>query len=108
LVAVDSPFDQDQPLFPGTFVEAEINGQTVNNVWKLNSIYLSQRGEIWYLSDNDTLEKFTADLLFSDGNSIFIEVPDKFKVATVRVVIHPLCSYLPGMKVNPILENDNA
>ena len=107
-IAVDSPLDQEQPLLPGTFVEAKITGKTLGNIWKLNSSALSQRGEIWFLSDKDTLSKFATTPLFSDGNSIYIKVPEEFTTTSTRVVIHPLSSYLPGMKVNPVLENNNA
>lgn len=107
-VAVDSPLDQEQPLLPGTFVKAGITGRTLDNVWKLSSSSLSQRGEIWYLSDKDTLSKFATKPLFSDGNSIYIEVPEEFTSTSTRIVDHPLSSYLSGMKVHPILENDNV
>ncbi|MDX2463346.1 MAG: efflux RND transporter periplasmic adaptor subunit [Porticoccus sp.] len=107
-VAVDSPLDQEQPLLPGTFVKAGITGRTLDNVWKLRSSSLSQRGEIWYLSDKDTLSKFATKPLFSDGNSIYIEVPEEFTATSTRIVDHPLSSYLSGMKVHPVLENDNA
>jgi len=108
LVAVDAPLDQEQPLLPGTFVRAGISGRTLNNIWKLKSSSLSQRGEIWYLSDNDTLKKFATQPVFSDEGSIFIEVPEEFRGVATRIVVHPLSSYLTGMKVRPVLEKNNA
>lgn len=107
-VAVDAPLDQDQPLLPGTFVKAEITGKTLDNVWKLQSSSLSQRGEIWYLSEQDVLSKFTTTPIFTDDTSIYIEVPKEFTSSLIRIVVHPLSSYLPGMKVHPVLEKDNA
>lgn len=107
-IGVDAPLDQEQPLLPGTFVQAEITGQLVDKVWKVQSSALSQRGEIWYLNENDTLAKFAAEPLFSDSDAMYIQVPKEFEAATTRVVVHPLSSYLVGMKINPVAEGHDA
>ncbi|TKB09668.1 efflux RND transporter periplasmic adaptor subunit [Desulforhopalus sp. IMCC35007] len=108
LIAVDSPLAQVPPLFPGTFVETWINGQRVDNTWELPSSALSQSGEIWYISQDDTLAKFSSEPIFSSGNSIYIKVPEELAKAPIQIVVHPLSSYLPGMRVQPVVENDNA
>jgi RND family efflux transporter MFP subunit len=108
LIAVDSPLAQVPPLLPGTFVETWINGQRVDNTWELPSSALSQSGEIWYISKDDTLAKFSSEPIFSSGNSIYVEVPEQLAKTPTQIVVHPLSSYLPGMRVQPVVENNNA
>jgi RND family efflux transporter MFP subunit len=108
LIAVDSPLDQNPPLLPGTFVEARISGSSVSNVWELPSSALSQRGEVWYVTDNNTLAKFSTETVFSSEKFIYVEVPEELSANPVKIVVHPLSSYLPGMIVKPSSENHNA
>lgn len=108
LIGVDSPLEQVPPLLPGTFVEARINGQRVDNIWQLPSSALSQRGEVWYITHEETLAKFSTEPIFNSGDSIYVEVPEGSAKTPTRIVVHPLSSYLPGMRVQPVVENNNA
>lgn len=108
LVAVDSPLQQNPPLLPGTFVEVTIEGSISENVWKLPSSALSQRGEVWYVTEAGLLERFVTEPIFSKDNSIYVSVPGELSKASAKVVIHPLSSYLQGMKVQAVLEDKNA
>lgn len=108
LVAVDFPLQQTPPLLPGTFVEVGIEGSTIENVWKLPSSALSQRGEVWYVTDTGLLNRFVTEPIFSKDNYIYISVPKELSKAPAKVVVHPLSSYLQGMKVHPILEDKNV
>lgn len=108
IVAVDSPLDQVPPLLPGVFVEVGMNGSAVDNILKLPSSALSQRGEIWYVAEGNVLARFSAEPIFSYDNSIYIKVPKELANVSVMIVVHPLSSYLPGMEVQPIVENSNA
>lgn len=108
LVAVDSPLKQVPALLAGTFVEARISGSRVDNIWELPSSALSQRGEVWYVTEQDTLARFSTEPVFSSGNFIYVAVPEELAPSPTRVVVHPLSSYLPGMIVHPVTEGDNA
>lgn len=100
IIAVDRPLDQTPALYPGTFLNVLIDGRTVDKLWRLPSSALSQRGEIWYVTQENTLANFSADPVFSDSSSIYIDAPEQLGVETQRVLFHPLSSYLKGMKVN--------
>ena len=106
MLAVDKPFDQENRLYPGTFVKAEIQGLTVDGLWKLPSSALSQRGEIWYVTDDNTLDKFTATTAFTKASDIYIKPPAEFNNTSKAVLAHPLNSYLKGMAVNQVENND--
>lgn len=108
IVVVDSPLDQNPPLLPGIFVEVNIDGLDADNVWELPSSALSQQGEIWYVTEEDTLAKLPVQPAFSSSSSIYVEVPEQLAQSPARIVVHPLSSYLPGMAIQPIVESDNV
>ena len=100
VVAVDKPLDQNPVFYPGTFVQASLPGKAVDNLWKLPASALSQRGEIWYVGADQTLSRFGADVLFSDAEWIYVQVPAAL-AGTRQVVAHPLSSYTEGVRVIP-------
>ena len=102
IAAVDAPLDRDPPLFPGTFLELEIAGRLVDGLWRLPSTALSQRGEVWYLRDDDTLASFAAEPLFSAAGAIYVRPPEALAEVPQRVLVHPLNGYLQGMAVRPV------
>lgn len=104
ILAVDRPLDGDPELLPGTFVKAILTGRTIDLVWKLPSTALSQRGRIWYVTADNTLDCFAATPQFSDGDAIYIRPPSVLTAGQQKVVVHPLNSYLQGMAVNPVAE----
>lgn len=101
VIEVPNPFNSTTPLLPGTFVQVEMCGKQVDNLWELPVSALSQRGEIWYV-EGDTLEKFTAQLAFSNLDRIYIEVPEGLTGSPQQVLVHPLSNYVSGMKVHPV------
>ncbi|WP_028579841.1 efflux RND transporter periplasmic adaptor subunit [Desulfogranum japonicum] len=101
VVEVLDPFSRSTPLLPGIFVQIEIHGKEVDNLWRLPMSALSQRGEIWYVVDG-TLDKFSANLVFSNLDKIYIEVPESLGDSPQQVLVHPLSNYVSGMNVHPV------
>lgn len=101
IVAVDHPLDHSPALFPGTFLRAQIKGRKVEGLWQLPNSALSQRSEIWYLQQDNTLASFVTQPLFSDADSIYVSVPIALTSSSQQVLVSPLNSYLQGMGVNP-------
>ena len=108
IIAIDKPLTQTPQAFSGTFVSMTLEGKNVDHVWKLPSSALSQRGEIWYVKSDNTLEKFSATQLFAQQGSIFIKTPKALLNEKTSVVIHPLNNYLEGMYVAPIMETEHG
>lgn len=107
ILAVDQPLDLTEPLLAGTFVEAEISGRIHNDLWQLPSSAFSQKGEIWYVKQDNTLASFSAEPLFSDADAIYVVPPEELAGTSQKVLIHPLNSYLNGMSVNPVEEGSH-
>jgi len=105
VVSVDSPLDMSPPLFPGTFVQATIQGRKVSDLWRLPSSAISQRSEVWYMKADDTLASFATTPLFSDADFIYVAAPEALLKQTQKVVLQPLNSYVQGMKIQPVVKN---
>ena len=107
VIAVDRPLEQTPPLLPGTFLKAEVAGREIGGLWLLPNAARSQRGEIWLVGPDDTLENFAAEPAFSDAQGIYVAAPEALRGTAQRVLVHPLNGYLPGMAVNPVeVSND--
>jgi RND family efflux transporter MFP subunit len=106
VVTVQSPLDQQPALLPGTFVEAELTGVERDGLWQLPPSALSQRSEIWYVSADNTLASFPAQVAFADPNAIYVAPPAALAGSTQQVLVRPLNSYLQGMLVNPQLKSE--
>ncbi len=104
IIALDAPLSQTPQAFSGTFVSMTLQGKNVDSLWKLPNSALSQRGEVWYVTADNTLAKFNASPLFSQQGSIFINAPSSLVAETQSIVIHPLNNYLEGMYVDAIME----
>lgn len=102
IVNVSNPLDLDTPLFPGTFVKATLTGAQVDNLWKLPASALIDNHTVWQINDEDLLRPLAVDVVFSQGNSVFVQ--PKSAITQAQVVNRPLASYLTNMKVVPQLE----
>lgn len=99
VLVVEKPLEQPEPLFPGTFVQAKIEGTEVANLWQLPSSALSQQGEIWTVDAQGLLEKASAQKVFERQGYIYIEPTDELNMT--QVVMRPLSNFQVGMKVDP-------
>lgn len=102
IVTLDNPLAQSTPLLPGSFVAANIPGRSVDGLWQLPSSAVSQRGEVWYVTPDNTLDNFVADISFSEGENVYVTVPTELADTPQRVLLHPLSGYLVGMRVTAV------
>ncbi|WOT04851.1 efflux RND transporter periplasmic adaptor subunit [Shewanella youngdeokensis] len=102
VLVVEQPLQQDAPLYPGTFVEATIEGITIDYIWELPSSARSQQGEIWTVNSEGLLQKSAANTVFERQNKIYV-MPTEDATA-VQVVKRPLSNFKAGMKVMPLVE----
>lgn len=106
IVEVKAPLEQQMPLYFGTYVTAKIKGKTWDNVWKIPSTAISQKREVWFVTEQNVLANFTPQVLFQDEGQAFIQpVPG---MEDALIVVRPLSSYVLNMQVKPIPESDDA
>ncbi|MCG8313072.1 MAG: efflux RND transporter periplasmic adaptor subunit [Pseudomonadales bacterium] len=106
VLQINNPLAQNPPLYPGQFVQASLSGIAQSGLWKLPVSALSQRSEIWFVTAENTLDSFGATILFSDTDAIYLRPPASLSSTPQLVLIRPLNSYLQGMKVNPVRQED--
>lgn len=102
IVAVDHPFNKSVELYPGTFVQAEIEGKELVNIWQLPASAISQQGEIWFVNDDGQLNKVVANKLFEKGDFVYVSAIKNRPSA--QIIKRPLSSYIVGMRVVPNVE----
>ncbi|REG86832.1 efflux RND transporter periplasmic adaptor subunit [Marinomonas pollencensis] len=108
VVSLERPLEQSPPLLPGAFVNIKLQGKPIDNLWQLPNSALSQKSEIWYISDDQRLATFAATPRFVDEKYVYIDVPEQMRDKAYQVLTHPYNSYLPGSLVNPQENQNNA
>lgn len=96
IVQVKQPFAYQTPLYPGSFVSVGIIGRTLSSVWKLPISTLFQGQYIWYVDQKSQLQKHSVDILFSQGDSLYIK---PFSDKEMQIVLQPLNYFKQGSKV---------
>ena len=102
IVVVDNPLNQPQPLYPGTFVKAQIEGKTLTGLWKVPASAISQNNTLWLVDNKQVLKEVPAKVLFSAHQFSYVQPPEG--ETSADVVIRPLNTYLVGMRVTAIKE----
>jgi len=97
IVRVDHPLDQKPPLYPGTFIEADIPGKLLDGVWQVPASAVTQNNEVWFVNDEQMLTKAPAKLRLRMADKAYL-LPNP-ELEQALIVASPLASYLPGMKV---------
>lgn len=101
IVSVDNPLDGVSPLYAGTFVTVSMDGQSIDNLWKLPQSALSQQGEIWFIDVSGKLDKATVVKHFEQDNYVYIT---PLSDISTQIIKRPLSSYSVGSKVEIIEE----
>lgn len=129
IAVIEKPLDQANPLLFGSFVQAEIEGRQLENVWKLPASAISQKQEVWLVMPaTGQLAKFTPSVLFESDGYAYITPPKasditgdianesggntgseaepelEGEIRQAMVVARPLNSYLINTKVKPVVE----
>ncbi|MGB5444614.1 MAG: efflux RND transporter periplasmic adaptor subunit [Psychromonas sp.] len=102
IVAVDNPFAEKVGLFPGTFVQAHIEGAVLDNTWELPASAISQQGELWFITEDNQLNKVPAHKVFEKADSVYVTAIED--LLSAKIIKRPLSSYVVGMLVVPKVE----
>ncbi|USD67438.1 efflux RND transporter periplasmic adaptor subunit [Vibrio sp. SCSIO 43136] len=100
VIVVDNPLTLSQPLYPGTFVQANIQGEQIDTLWELPASAISQQGEIWTVNANGVLVNTAVTTAFEKQDKVYISSQSE----SAQVVKRPLSSFKAGMKVSPKVE----
>jgi RND family efflux transporter MFP subunit len=99
ILSVSKPFEQEIGLFPGSFVQAHIEGAVVNNLWELPASSISQKGDIWFVGSNGQLNSAKVKRFFDIEDSTYVYPKDGQGFATKQIITRPLSHFRKGMLV---------
>lgn len=106
ILRVDQPLEQTPPLYPGTFTQARIPGKALTSVWQVPASAITRNNEIWLVDASGMLAKTPANVRLRMTDKVYLEPSQAQQVP--RIVTRPLASYLPGMKVEAISNNQQV
>lgn len=99
VVGVKQPLQQATPLYPGTFIRAEIKAKRFENIWRVPASSISPNGEVWLVGVDNTLKRYPVQKIFEREGYCYIKPVNQLTHAVL--VLRPLNSYMVGMRVNP-------
>lgn len=110
VVRVDDPYglqhpEQQTPLAVGLFVEAEIEGRTVDNVFQLPRSALRNEDNVLIIDADNRLRRRKVDVLRTDFKSALISSGLQ---AGDRVCVSPVEAFVDGLLVEIVPENTPA
>ena len=108
IAQVDAPYQQTgnrPPLAVGLFVEAEIVGHQVDNIFVLPRSALQQNEQIYVVGDDNRLQFRDITILRSVAEEIYIS--DGIRPGEL-ICLSPVNNAIPGMLVQPVTETDRV
>jgi RND family efflux transporter MFP subunit len=110
VVRVDDPYglrhpEQQTPLAVGLFVEAEIEGRTVDNVFQLPRSALRNEDNVLIIDADNRLRRRKVDVLRTDFKSALISSGLQ---AGDRVCVSPVEAFVDGLLVEIVPDNTPA
>ena len=94
----------DGQFLAGDLVQVTIPGRLISNTLTFPESALTRSGYVWFLDQNNLLQRFIPEILFRSGDKITILAPDG--AAPWRIAKTPLASFLPGNRVSPTTAQD--
>lgn len=103
IVVVEKPLEQQNDLYPGTFVQARIKGREIDSLWQLPASSISQQGDIWLVNKGGLLQNSPAKPQFEMGDFVYVMPTDtadtQESTEPTRVVKRPLRNFQSGVRV---------
>lgn len=91
--------EDDASVLSGDFLQIRFAGRILENTLTLPDGALSRSGQVWFVGDDETLERYQPQVLFRSDDAVTIAAPKG--VGPWRVAKTPLASFLPGQRVTP-------
>ena len=88
-------------ILSGDFLRVAFTGRLIDGALTLPETALTRAGHVWFVGEDDLLQRAEPDILFRSGNTITIAAPAQS--GDWRVARAPLASFLPGLRVTPQL-----
>jgi RND family efflux transporter MFP subunit len=101
VAAIDKPFEGSSPMRRGLFVDAVVEGRTIENVYRIPRLALRDSNTVYVLSKDNTLQTRKVRILKRNPNSVII---DDGLQAGEKIAVSPIAYFAENMPVN-VLNN---
>ena len=88
-----------EDILAGDFLRVAFAGRPMAGTLTLPETALTRSGHVWFVGEDDLLQRTEPEILFRSGNTITIPAPAGR--GHWRVASAPLASFLPGLRVSP-------
>ncbi len=89
------------PIAVGSFVQIRLPSVVVGNSLKIPAASLTREGYVWYVNEEQQLQRFPGKVIFYQDDWVIVQQPDagaeNWQIATL-----PLASFLAGTRVQPM------
>ncbi len=110
VVSVFQPYESAKPLLPGTFLSVTFPGVTLDGLFAIPARSLSSNGEIWFVTDQEKLSRFSAKIAFQKQGILYINNPfgkiENQNYMGMNVLVTPNASFVAGQSVEPMYSQE--
>ena len=100
IAEIPDPFESGDAFLPvGTFVTAELKGETLGNVHRLPGTALVEDRHVWIVDSAGKLHRQPVERVFSEEGGFLARIADPAGELPLRVVSRPLASFREGGEV---------
>ena len=102
VVSVVSPLSKPIPLPAGTFLTVSIPATSGKNLLAVPASSLTSKGDVWYVDESHTLQRFSPKIVFQQQGQMYLELPDIINSdmqQALPILTRPLPSYTVGQHV---------
>ncbi len=100
-IEIEKPLEKHVPLLPGTFLTINLTGKNIENIVKVPESSLTKKGDVWLVTEEQTLLSIKVSPLFRKAGVVYIEKPDTGNNSTYYTAVAPNSSFINGRKVLP-------
>jgi len=100
-IEIDKPLQKHVPLLPGTFLRVSITGKNIENIIRVPESALTRKGELWLVTEDQTLLSAKVSPLFRKAGVVCIKKPETGDKIAGFIAIAPNSSFVNGRKVSP-------
>ena len=104
IAEISDPFAKPEALLPvGTFVNATIDGEALEDVVRFPEVAVVEDQYVWAVGTDKTLARQPVEIVYSNDGEILARIPAPLADFPIDVVARPLASFKAGQTVQPIV-----
>ena len=110
IAEIKMPYDGDNPLAVGTFVNASIPALPIENTYEIPESALVNDSYVWLVSEDNKLLRAPATRMHSYAGNVYVKIETEESMESLRIVSRPLSNFRNDLsvKINIISDTTKA